>query len=159
MDLGDFETIFRDSEMGVRLSWDSLGNSDITVKEIYSRSRDALANLYTVWYATPEGKNGDWRNGPDHPLRVGEATQTLDDWPAKRVSGVGSFRTQFEKLGHPVQLTLPAYAPNGRDIIILDGTHRAVAAYLADKGVRLVVFALQGPRDPGILPDLMYYSD
>lgn len=159
MDVRDFETIFRDSEMGVRLSWDALGNSDITVKEIYSRSREMLAGLHTVWYVTPDGKNGDWRNGPNRPLRVGEVIQTFDTWPAKRVAGIDSFRKQFEGLGHPIQLTLPVYAPNDRDLIILDGTHRAVAAYLAQKDVRLLVFALRGPRDPGMLPDLTHYSD
>jgi len=140
------------------LSWDLLRKPDTQITEIYSRSRDDLANLHTVWYATPEGANGDWRNASDRPLRVSEAAQTFNDWPSERAPHINFFQTQFERYGYPIQLTLPAYSPNGHDTIILDGTHRAVAAHLAQKDVRLIIFALQGPCDPDILPDLMHYS-
>lgn len=158
MNFNEFEEIFRDSEMRAWLSWESLRQADVGVREIYSRSREVLAHFSTVWYTTPDGQNGDWRNASDRPLRVGEATQTFDNWPTGRAARVEDFRAQFKKSEYPIQLTLPAYAPNDRDIIILDGTHRTVAAYLTQKEVRLIVFALQGPCDAAVLPDLAHYS-
>jgi hypothetical protein len=158
MNIEEFETIFRNSEMRAWLAWDILEKSGANMREIYTRSPEALARLYTVWYAAPGGTNGDWRNSSDSPLRVGQATDTVGTWPAERVTRVAHFRAQFEKSRYPVQLTLPAYSPNTRDVLLLDGTHRAVAAHLSKKEVRLIVLAVQGPCDPRILPDLAHYS-
>jgi hypothetical protein len=158
MNFREFEEIFKDSEMKAWLAWDIVKESNVTIKEICTRSADILAQLYTVWYATPDGRNGDWRNSEDTPLRVGEALKTLDTWPDERRQHTQYFRAKFERSNFPVQLTLPAYAPNARDVILLDGTHRAAAAHLAGKDTRLIVFALHGPCDSRVLPDLMHYS-
>jgi hypothetical protein len=157
MNFSEFEEIFRDSEMRAWLAWDVIRESANEVEEIYTRSTDVLAGLYTVWYATPDGNNGDWRNPEDTPLRVGETLKTLDTWPPERSQHIAYFRTQFEASQYAIQLTLPAYAPNEKDLIILDGTHRATAAYLTGKDVRLIIFALHGPCDSRVLPDLMHY--
>jgi hypothetical protein len=158
VELNEFEEIFRDSEMKVLLDWDFVKKSGASVNEIYTRSADSLAQLYTVWYSTPSGLNGGWPDSEDTPLRIGETLKTFPTWPAARRERVNYFRTQFEQSEHPVQLTLPAYAPNDRDVILLDGTHRAVAAHIVGKEVRLIIFALHGPCDSRALPDLAHYS-
>ncbi|WUI02707.1 hypothetical protein OHR68_13155 [Spirillospora sp. NBC_00431] len=45
----------------------------------------------------------------------------------------------------------------GRELI-LDGTHRAVAAHGAGVPVTLFVFALHGPVRPAMLPDLVHHG-
>ncbi|MEV3924554.1 hypothetical protein [Actinomadura coerulea] len=45
---------------------------------------------------------------------------------------------------------------SGRDLL-LDGTHRAVAAYGTGAPVTLFVFALRGPAGPETLPDLVHH--
>ena len=117
-----------------------------------------LSSFFTVWYINPDGLNGDWRNAGDSPLRIRDAVKAFDIWPDDRKQRVEAFRAKFIRRSEPVQLVLPAYAPNDRDIILLDGTHRAMAAFMAQSGIRLLVFAVNGPCDPDVLPDLLHYS-
>jgi hypothetical protein len=155
----DYQTIFRTSEMKALVAWDILERLDCKVEEIYTRSVERLSCFHTLWYRTQGGKDGDWRNAEDIPLRVGEASSTFDSCPSQRREHVTAFREKFAQTRKPLQLTLPAYSPNDHDTILLDGTHRAVAAYLAHADVRLLIFAVRGPCDPRILPDLQHYSD
>ncbi|MGW0570844.1 hypothetical protein [Streptomyces tauricus] len=46
--------------------------------------------------------------------------------------------------------------PDGADLI-LDGTHRAVAALRARAHVTVFLYVLLGPTDPTILPDLAHH--
>jgi hypothetical protein len=42
-------------------------------------------------------------------------------------------------------------------MVLLDGNHRAVAAYLTGVPVRTLLFVLHGPVDEAILPDLRHH--
>jgi hypothetical protein len=158
MNFNDFQTIFRDSEMKAWIAWGALEKIGCEIKEVYTRSIEELSLFHTVWYATPRGTNGDWRNSEDVPLRVGEVMRTFATWPVARRQRITAFRDEFQRRRGPVQLVLPAYGPNAQEVILLDGTHRAAAAWIAKVDVRLIVFAVRGPCDPQILPDLMHYS-
>src|ERR1700753_137542 len=158
MNLEDFETICRSSEMKSWLNWEAILNQKCEVREIYSRSPEELRNIYTVWYRTPQGENGDWRNSEDTPLRLGEVTTTAGTWPADRKNRYNYFRETFSNLGDPLMLVLPSYSPNKQDVILLDGTHRAAAALAAKVELRLMIFIVDGPCDSTILPDLNHYS-
>lgn len=158
MNFNEYQTIFKDSGMRAWIAWDILDGLRCDISETYTRSADVLSRFYTVWYISPDGLNGDWRNAQDSPLRVGDAIQTINSWPDHRKQKVAAFRKSFAQRREPVQLVLPAYAPNDRDTILLDGTHRAVAAYLARVSIRLLVFAVRGPCNVDVLPDLQHYS-
>lgn len=159
MDFSDYETVFRDSEIKSWLDWDLVNEAKCRVREIYSRSAELLSGLHTVWYRAPDGTNGDWRNQGDRPLRIGEVSTTRSTWPAERQARMKYFMQELRKLEHPLLLVLPAYSPNDHDTILLDGTHRAAAAYLGKVQVRLMIFTIMGPCDARILPDLKHYSD
>jgi hypothetical protein len=158
MNLEEFEAIFRSSEMKSWLNWESVVKQKCKVREVYSRSPEELRNIHTVWYRTPQGETGDWRNSEDTPLRLGEVTTTAGTWPAERKTRYNYFREAFSKLEDPLMLVLPSYSPNKRDVILLDGTHRAAAALAVNIEVRLMIFIVEGPCDPTILPDLKHYS-
>jgi hypothetical protein len=158
MNFADYQTVFKDSGMRAWISWEILSRFDCSISEIYTRSLDVLSNFFTVWYITPSGLNGDWRNAGDSPLTIGDAVKASGIWPHERKQSVEAFREKFMRRSEPVQLVLPAYAPNSRDIILLDGTHRAAAAFTAQSDIRLLVFAVNGPCDPDVLPDLLHYS-
>ncbi len=158
MNFSEYETIFKDSGMRARIAWDVLAALDCEIIETYTRSTDVLSSLYTVWYISPDGLNGDWRNAQDDPLRVGDAIKTVGSWPDDRKQRIAAFQNTFMQQREPIQLALPAYAPNDRDTILLDGTHRAAAACLARVSIRLLVFAVRGPCNAAVLPDLQHYS-
>lgn len=69
------------------------------------------------------------------------------------MKGIESFQTLFSRSGEPVVLTVPAYQV-AESMLLLDSTHRVVAAYSSHHEMRLLVAAIQGPADPAILPDL-----
>jgi hypothetical protein len=158
MNFGEFETVFRDAGIRSWISWDILDSLGCEITEVYTRSIEVLGSFYTVWYTSPDGGNGDWRSPQDSPLTVSETLKAAGGWPNDRKRRVAAFQDAFSQQREPIQLVLPAYAPNDRDTILLDGTHRAVAAYIAKVDVRLLVFIVQGPCSPAVLPDLQHYS-
>ena len=73
MNFSEFEITFRGSGVRSWISWDILSGLDCEIEEIYTSSASVLSGFYTVWYISPDGKNGDWRNPQDRPLTIGEA--------------------------------------------------------------------------------------
>lgn len=157
MDIGDFITVFKDGGVRAWLDWDALEDAGCAVREQFSRSPDVLGGLFTVWYQTADGTDGDWRNPGDRPLRVAECADAMDIWPADRRDRIHGFADAFRGDDRPVQLVLPAYAVGGDGAVLLDGTHRAVAAHLSGADVRIMLFVLDGPLDPRVLPDLGHH--
>ncbi|MFB9249034.1 hypothetical protein ACFFWE_12410 [Sphaerisporangium melleum] len=158
MNIGDYIEFFDPDVIGAWLDWDAVTSSDCQVSETCSRSREYLAGLYTMWYATPDDTDGDWRGERDRPLRVGEARRTSRSWPQGRASGVTRLRDAFVRENRPVHLVLPGYSLGNGRVLLLDGTHRAVAAHLSGLEVRVMVFSIEGPLDAAVLPDLAHYS-
>jgi hypothetical protein len=87
---------------------------------------------------------------------VSEAATT--GWPADRLARIARFEAVFGQERQPVQLVLPALRIGSR-CLLLDGTHRAVAAHRSSAEVRIFLFTLHGPLSADILPDLAHYRD
>lgn len=157
MRVDQFVDAFQDGGVRVQLSWDRLDSPEFSVTHTVSRSTDLLGSMFTVWYEDPQGGNGDWRRD-SHPLRVSQASRTELDWPGDRRRRVSSFEKEFVQTLEPVQLVLPTYALHDGGLLILDGTHRAVAAHRASVPVRLFVYTLRGPVHEDVLPDLRHHT-
>ena len=154
--VSDFITIFHDGGIRSWLDWEMIQSPGYSVTEIFSRSVTAVSGLETVWYARPDGSLGDWRNRSDRRLSVKDAaarrdfpSQASEDFVQKLMSGMRASPA-------PPYLVLPCYRTQRGSLIILDGNHRAVAACRAGMNVRLLIFALAGPDDPLVLPDLLH---
>ncbi|MGP4111336.1 hypothetical protein ACTWP5_10505 [Streptomyces sp. 4N509B] len=161
MRLDDFVTVFRDDAVRVELDWDAVlaegSRGEVGVSGTYSRSRRLLGALYTVWYEGADGADADVRQAAARPLRVAETGRTERSWPAERTRRVTRFEQAFRAAAEPVRLVLPAYAVGG-GLLLLDGTHRSVAAHRAGVPVRLLVYALHGPSRAELLPDLRHHA-
>jgi hypothetical protein len=155
--ISDFEEAFRDSGLRVELAWERLRAPEFSVSHTVSRSARLLGAMFTVWYEDLLGKDGAW-DRPGRPLRVREVMRTKDDWPADRGRRVSSFHNAFAVASEPAQLVLPTYALPGGELLILDGSHRAVAAHRAAVPVRLLIYTLRGPVEEGVLPDLRHHT-
>ncbi len=117
----------------------------------------ALGDLFTVWYATPDGEAAEFHDDDARPLSVREAA-TEQIWPADREARLAALTDSFKAQAEPVQLVLAAIiAPDDR-IVIVDGTHRACAAYRAQNEIRMLLFTLHGPTSATVLPDLAHYA-
>lgn len=155
INIHDFVTVF-DATVRAWLDWSRV-LTECTVDESFSDSRAELGELFTVWYAGPRGQHAGYDGPGARPLRVGETSLTEATWPTERATKIETMSASHAgSAREPVVLPLPAYRV-GAGAVILDGTHRAVAAYRARAEVRLMLFILDGPTDPEILPDLRHH--
>jgi hypothetical protein len=155
VNLFEYQMLFGNNVRAM-LDWERLEQLGARVCIETVGSRDSLSQLRTVWYADADGNIGDYRNPGSHPLTIDEAAHSLDAWPGDRLARVGQFQADIvtgAREGEPVLLTLPTYAVNGHRLL-LDATHRAVAAYLSGLEVRALLLTLCGPVDAAVLPDL-----
>lgn len=154
--VSDFLTIFRESGVRSWFDWDLLRLPEYAVIETFSRSKAILGSLETVWYASPDRSLGDWRDQGNRRLRVEEAapmtnfpSKSSNDYIEQLASGMRSSPT-------PPYLVFPCYRTQQGKMLILDGNHRAIAAFKSGTNLRLLIFAITGPDNPFMLPDLMH---
>lgn len=115
-----------------------------------------LGSLETVWYIQPDGSLGDWRDQASRRVSVQE-TIGIPDFPSVESAAYISYLTAHaENEAVPTILVLPCYRTQTGKLLILDGNHKAVAAFRAKQEVRLLVFAVTGIDNPLILPDLLH---
>jgi hypothetical protein len=156
MTVTQFVDAFQNS-VRVQLAWERLASPEFSVTHAVCRSTDLLGSMFTVWYEDQYGGDGDWRR-PGRPLRVSQAGKTELDWPAERRQRVSSFERMYAQALEPVRLELPTYALSKGGLLILDGTHRAVAAHRALVKVWLHLHTVHGPINEDILPDLRHHA-
>lgn len=143
--------------MRAQLSPDLLGDPPRPVEERFSTSRDVLGDLITVWYATPAGRQTDWHHPEAVTHTVRQASDNLKRWDRERKDRLDGLVRRFRGEDEPVQLVVPALALDGERALILDGTHRAVAAYHAGVPVTALIYALRAPLSVETLPDLAHH--
>ena len=131
--------MFGDGSVKAQLNWQRINDSLFQVTEFLGHSLDYLGDLLTAWYVDSPGSN-----------RAKPAK-------AERQARIAEFEKAFTAYRESVQLILPGYEIGSHATLILDGTHRAVAAYRHRVPVRLFVFSLCGPVNEGLLPDLRHY--
>ncbi|MGK3089656.1 hypothetical protein ACG93S_11645 [Streptomyces sp. WAC01490] len=156
MTVNQFEDAFHNG-VRVQLNWQRLVSYEPFVTRTVCDSTVLLDSMFTVWYEDQHGGNGDWCN-PGRPLQVSQAERTESDWPEERRQRVSFFEKKFSQTLEPVQLILPTYALGRGGLLLLDGTHRAVAAHRASVRVSLDLHTVHGPVDEDILPDLRHYA-
>ncbi|MBB5955781.1 hypothetical protein FHS29_002362 [Saccharothrix tamanrassetensis] len=149
MTLAEFVALFGDGSVRVLLDWDALGARGCPVDQVVSRSVDVLGDLFTVWYA----EGAEYTATGARPLRVRDVTLSGD----VRGERVLAIERSYRAAGRPVQLTLPVYALPQERYLLLDATHRSVAAFRSGLPVRLLLCVLRGPVDAAVLPDLRHH--
>jgi hypothetical protein len=149
--------VFGSGQIKARLDWNRIGEPAFQVEESIDDSREQLGAMCSVWYMGADGAPADWSAAGARPLSMHEAANPDIAWSDHRAERLATFEECFASANEPIQLILPAYGVGHGRRLILDGTHRAVAAYRAAVPVALFVFALRGPVDPAVLPDLMHY--
>ncbi|MGW6486193.1 hypothetical protein [Streptomyces sp. NPDC055056] len=139
------------------LDWSRVTDLRLPVQQRFHTSPDRLGMMNTLWYVGPDGTPAEYTHPRADPLSTRQAAVADMRALPQRETTLGALTQQAAKCPEPVQLVLPAYRlPNGADLI-LDGTHRAVAALRAQARVTVFLYVLLGPADPKILPDLAYY--
>jgi hypothetical protein len=154
--VSDFITIFRGAGIRSWFDWELLQSCNYSVVEVFSRSRTLLGAAETVWYTWPDGSLGDWRNQGNQRLRV-EDVAARDNFPDKKSHDyIQSLTSDMRNNSTPPSLVLPCYRTERGKVLILDGNHRAIAAFKSEVDIRLLIFAITGTDNPLMLPDLLH---
>ncbi|WP_327268040.1 hypothetical protein OG233_06800 [Streptomyces sp. NBC_01218] len=139
------------------LDWSRVTELRLRVQHSFHTSADRLGRMATLWYTRPDGTPAEYTHPQATPLTARQAAAADMRTLPQRQNTLGALTQQAATCREPVQLILPAYRlPDGTDLI-LDGTHRAVAALRARARVTVFLYVLLGPADPTILPDLAYH--
>lgn len=139
------------------LAWGELETSDAQIRQQVIANRMELGRLLTVWYADPAGKPGDWRDPAHSPMTAAQAAQARTSWKNGAAERIEDFRSQFLESAEPPVLVLPAFVIKER-ILLLDGTHRALALFNSGLDPRVLICAVVGPAHARVLPDLERWS-
>ncbi|MDQ0797806.1 hypothetical protein QFZ58_006294 [Streptomyces sp. B1I3] len=84
--------------------------------------------MATLWYADPDGVPADYTHPRATPLAAGQAASVEKHVLPQRHHTLDALTRQAARSVEPVQLAIPAYRlPDGGGLL-LDGTHRVVAA-------------------------------
>ncbi|QIS03007.1 hypothetical protein F5X71_12405 [Nocardia brasiliensis] len=151
-DFQDFATLFSGS-IRAQLDWNALAELNVPVTEQVTSGWAALGALRTVWHVDAQGRPADWCDPGATALTVREAAGLRELWPVARQERVAAFRARIEASTEPFVLLLPTYRV-GRELLLLDSSHRVMAGYLARAEVRALIMTLVAPLSPELLPDL-----
>jgi hypothetical protein len=154
MDVGTFAEFFR-GDIRSWLDWNRVLSGDYEVTEHFASDEDALADLSTVWYTAPNGDPADWRRRDASRLLVRQASSD-DALAGERRPYVDHLAFRPGGQGRTHILVLPCYETARGTKLILDGNHRAVAAYRGKHRIKLITYSVKGADDPFVLPDLLH---
>lgn len=149
--------MFGSGHIRALLDWSRIIEPEIVVHHDFHTSLDRLTRMYTLWYADPTGRLSDYADPTATPLTVGQAAVIDMSGMPRRQQTLDIFTERAAGSTEPVQLVVPSYRLRDGREVVLDGTHRAVAAVRAEACVTVFSFVLVGPVDPDILPDLSHY--
>jgi hypothetical protein len=154
--IADFITVFRGAGIRSWFDWDRLEPGSYSVIEEYSRTKSVLGRLETVWYVWPDGSLGDWRNQDNRRVCVEEAASLTRFPNDKGLAYINELAVRIDNATAPEILVLPCYRTRTGKSLLLDGNHRAIAAFRSKRDVRLMIFAVTGADNPLLLPDLIH---
>jgi hypothetical protein len=149
------------------LDWERAQRECWPIRTIRTSAAELRA-FYTLWYAGPNGPLADsvemrgrtllaFQMPGARPVPVGQVAVTLDAWIEKKAL-ITRYRYALQSFPPPIAISLVTYGlPNGQHLI-LDGNHRAVAAFLTGKEALVTALVICGPCDPHALPDLVHWS-
>ena len=157
MDASDFSLVFKGS-IRAWLDWSALAERQWPIRESFSDSLQELGDIFTVWFVDSDGHPSDWRVHGARPLRVREALHVDGRWTEERLAFLDRLSGAYRSSTEPVQLVLPLYGLPAGPGLLLDGNHRAVAAFGAARQVRLLLYRVGGPIDHRVLPDLHFFE-
>jgi hypothetical protein len=148
MNIAEFKYHF-ETPIEVLLNWHLLSPSNPSIRLQRLQLPGDAGRIFTPWYLDGSGVARDYFDDGAMPQNVSSAAQS--DALKKR------HRFHYQE-GSPTVVVAPAYGlPNG-GVLLLDGNHRVVSAYLGGVNLLLMAFVIEGPLDAKILPDLEHWA-
>lgn len=122
-------------------------------------SLQELCILRIAWYLLPTDQEADCCTAAVHQIRVGEAADKFGSakWYPHRIVAITKYANAFRAADVlPLRITLPAYVLPNDELLLLDGSHRAVALAISQVQFVLTLLCMYGPLDERALVDLKH---
>nr|WP_199045498.1 hypothetical protein [Dyella sp. ASV24] len=148
MNIAEFKYHFG-QPIRVSLNWQLLSESNASIKLQQLQLPGDAGRIFTPWYLDGSGAACNYFDQGAVPQNVSSAAQSE---ALKKRHG---FHYQH---GAPTVVVAPAYGLPDGGVLLLDGNHRVVSAYLGGVNLLLMAFVIEGPLDAQILPDLEYWA-
>lgn len=148
MDPAEFICCFKD-RIRVQINWHALCASGWEVNHQDLSIPDDAGRVFVPWYALATGEPCCWR---DQGAQVQSIADVSLNPALCKKHGICDVSSPMP----PV--TLPAYDVHNRNVLLLDGNHRAVSAMRAGMPLALVLFEIHGPIAERVLPDLKHWG-
>ena len=153
--LEKFEGDFRPG-VQVRFNWDRLLSERWPISVVRVVDRSTLGLNATPWYLGSEGKEVGWSAADARPICYAQIPEIVASLKDSRQKKIETFVDQFH-IQSLIELSIPSYDLGGTRQLVLDGNHRLSALFLTDVPFIVTFYSVQGPIDPGCLPDLKYW--
>ena len=140
--MADFERLFVRRAIRTWVDWESLNDSNCTVRALVLTDVEALRRCQTVWYHS-HGDRADWRDQSARRTTVGEEADRID-------------RESLDPRLLDVPQVFPALDLGDGQLLLLDGNHRAVAMAALRDSIHVLLMVLVAPREPLLFPDLIH---
>lgn len=133
----------------MQLNWAALAASSPALEIIKIEKLITLGEFYTPWRATSDGSYADGRDPDATPLKV-----KTEQFPKKVENELQP------QAGQSISMPFyfPCYALGKGNFLVLDCNHRLVNIYRNKQEVDLYAWAIMGPINHYILPDLQHWE-
>lgn len=137
------------SSIRVQLDWKQLCSSDWSIEHSNLTIPTDSSSIFTPWYALKDGNVCCYSDPGAQPQSVVSVAESPE---------LRSHHSVYNDAPNEQLLVLPAYKLSNDSLLLLDGNHRVVATHIAGVTLSLEVFAICGPLDRVVLPDLVHWS-
>jgi len=153
LSIADFTNVFQD-HVRVLLDFTRLNDDEFLVRAQALSDPMALLGWVSPWYVDENGNECDYGAPEANPIPLLRSDGEPIPAPPSHARRVARIVDSFSMIP-PAPILIGAYAPDGRDVVVvIDGNHR-LRALLANRGpIHILALILHGPDDPAILRDL-----
>jgi hypothetical protein len=117
-----------------------------------------LSSWYVPWNINGEGALVKYDAPGARPVPLSHVPTMFPQFDEERRELIHKLSQSFTEADQPVQLILPVYHLYDDRCLILDGNHRAAAVVMSGAPFKLMAFAIHGPLDGHIVPELQYWG-
>lgn len=144
-------------DVRVLLNWGCLGAKARRLEGFVLTQYEQLESVYLPWY-TGAGGEVPFDSPSAVPICLSCIPSALSLLKEQRQSKIRALSSKFNLLESPVQLTVPLYSLGTGKYLLLDRCHRMAALSLSKGSFKVLAFAVTGPIDTDVLPDLLHWK-
>jgi len=145
------------SEIRMYFNWSRLMSEEWPVEIVTISGSNELAALRLPWCLSSKNEFVSFETEDGFPVRLSEVGVWFAYLPTGIRDKIERFESEFRHAPRHVSFDFPAYAIPMQQHLVLDGNHKLCALTRSGVPFRLQMWAVNGPLDETVLPDLRHF--